>query len=199
MEIASISGRITLGPLSDSLLTMEGEIFYSSGFETWSYLTIPISRHAVQEFGRSTQSLPLFFGSNPSGPKPFSKAKILQLPIEVLFMIVQSVPKASSSSLALVNSDCRQLARSRQFASLNLDYSPTSYELVKKLQAEAEESSASGPVTHAIALGPCVRHLRTPIIVWVFDCVIDDTCFFTSRFDGFPDFWPPQPSAKLCT
>jgi hypothetical protein len=61
------------------------------------------------------------------------------------------------ASLALVNSDCRQLARSCQFAAICFDYSPSAHAIVRAL---AEESSwrRDGAVLQP-TIGACVRRI----------------------------------------
>ncbi len=60
---------------------------------------------------------------------------------------------------ALVNSDCRQLARSRQFTSLRFDYSEHILAIIQKLQEEAAERSNQDGLTGKPALGPCIRRI----------------------------------------
>ena len=88
-----------------------------------------------------------------------SRSKLVTIPPEILALIVQEVPEASLSSLALVNSDCRQLARSRQFRNVCLDYSNHSLAIILKLQEEKFERFSHNGLTHKPALGPCIRRL----------------------------------------
>ena len=68
-----------------------------------------------------------------------SQSRLLSLPTEILAEIVEWLVLDSSAlaSLALVNIECRQLARSAQFASVDFDYSPAAHGLVNVLAVEA--------------------------------------------------------------
>ncbi|KAM0546197.1 hypothetical protein ACHAPJ_010981 [Fusarium lateritium] len=68
-----------------------------------------------------------------------SQCRLLQLPAEILADVVDLMADDSLSlaCLALVNSDCRHLARSCQFAEVLFDYSPR---MLDFLMAMAEES-----------------------------------------------------------
>lgn len=80
-----------------------------------------------------------------------STAPILQLPCKKLSQIIQKIDASSLASIALVNSDCCQLARSRQFASVLLDYSPASIYILQSL--------IKSPNSNKSSLKPCIRHL----------------------------------------
>ncbi|RSL76042.1 hypothetical protein CEP51_010336 [Fusarium floridanum] len=58
------------------------------------------------------------------GQERASRSRLLQMPSEILADIVHflSDSKSALANLALVNSDCRQLARSSQFAEVTFDY-----------------------------------------------------------------------------
>ena len=123
-------------------------------------LMMPMFSGTKDSFGREVvPALPLYFDRVSEGRAPVSASKLLTLPLHVLALVVQTVPKASLAALALVNSDCRQLARSRQFTSILLDYSDQTLEIIGKLQEEAAERSNNGGLTRKPALGPCIRRL----------------------------------------
>lgn len=123
-------------------------------------LMMPMLSGGKDEFGKDlVPPLPLLFDRVSEGRKPVSESKLLRIPLEVLALVVQIVPAASLASLAFVNSDCRQLARSRQFASLHFDYSDHTLAIIKKLQGEATERSNHDGLTGKPALGPCIRRL----------------------------------------
>ncbi len=90
-----------------------------------------------------------------------STAPILQLPSDVLSIILSFVEADSLSSLSLVNSDCRQLARSRQFASICFDYSNQALDLIELLLDEKDSRSQSNNVSGGIgaAIGSCIRRI----------------------------------------
>ncbi|KAL8724594.1 MAG: hypothetical protein Q9181_006759 [Wetmoreana brouardii] len=102
---------------------------------------------------------PLCFDRVNEGRGPSSTALLLGLPSEILGMILTKVASDSLASLALVSRDCLQLARSRQFASIRLDYSISSSELVNRLILEGYEFSVMGTDTSIPRLGVCIRHI----------------------------------------
>ena len=123
-------------------------------------LMMPMFSGMKDDFGKElVPPLPLLFDRVSEGRKPVSGAKLLRIPLEVLALVVQKVPEASLASLALVNSDCRQLARSRQFSSLHFDYSDKTLAIIKKLLGEAVERLDHDGLTGKPALGPCIRRL----------------------------------------
>ena len=95
-----------------------------------------------------TQSVPprnfLLLDRVLEGRAPASSAPLLHLPVEILALIVQKIPDDCLAPFAFVNSDCRQLARSRQFANLLFDYSPKAVDIIERLLMEDEERRASG-------------------------------------------------------
>lgn len=104
--------------------------------------------------------LPLSFDRVNEGRFPQSNSLLFKLPFEVLGQILQHVEPASLASLALVNRDCRQLARSRQFASTPLeDACESSFDLMELLRAEGGERDASG-TTLSPSLGVCIRRIK---------------------------------------
>ena len=131
----------------------------TKGFEILD-LMMPMLSDGKDEFGKElVPPLPLLFDRVSEGRKPVSGAKLLGIPLEVLALILSKIPEASLASLALVNSDCRQLARSRQFASLHFDYSDRTLAIIDKLQGEATERLNNAGLTSKLALGPCIRRL----------------------------------------
>lgn len=123
-------------------------------------LMLPILTGMKDDFGKElVPPLPLLFDRISEGKEPVSDSKLFRLPLEVLALVFQNVPKESLPSLALVNTDCRQLARARQFRSLRLDYSDSTLAIIRKLQEEAVERSNHLGLTRKPALGPCIRRL----------------------------------------
>ena len=123
-------------------------------------LMMPMLSGGKDEYGKElVPPLPLLFDRVSEGRKPVSRTRLLNIPLEILALVVQKVPETSLASLALVNSDCRQLARSRQFASLHFDYSDRTLAIIDKLKEEATDRSNLGGLTCKPALGPCIRRL----------------------------------------
>lgn len=123
-------------------------------------LMMPTFSGTKDDFGKElVPPLPLLFDRVSEGKEPVSGSKLFRLPLELLALVVQNIPEASLASLALVNTDCRQLARARQFRSLRLDYSDSTLAIIQKLQEEAAERSNHLGLTRKPALGPCIRRL----------------------------------------
>ena len=123
-------------------------------------LMMPMFSGVKDEFGKNlVPPLPLSVDRVFEGRRPASNARLIQLPFEILAQIIQAVPMSSISRFALVNSDCRQLARSRQFASLHFDYSDRSLEIIEHLTKESGERLSQGGFTKKSALGPCIRRI----------------------------------------
>ncbi|KAL4901283.1 hypothetical protein BDW74DRAFT_181860 [Aspergillus multicolor] len=72
--------------------------------------------------------------------------------------------KSSLASLALVNSDYRQLARSCQFRTVVFDYSPKSNALLVELQGETlERGDSEDNRTKRPSVGACIRCVRAKL------------------------------------
>ena len=143
----------TMEPLEDS------DDEWNEDFDVLG-LMMPVFSGHKDEFGKElVPPLPLWFDRVSGWRKPVSTTRLLNVPMEVLALVVQKVPETSLASLALVNSDCRQLARSRQFASLHFDYSDRTLAIIDKLKEEATDRSNLGGLTSKPALGPCIRRL----------------------------------------
>lgn len=103
--------------------------------------------------------LPLSFDRVNNGRPPKSKSPLFQLPTEVLGLILQHVEVDSLASLALVDLDCCLLARSRQFASIKLDYSSSSSELVEHLALDGPGQQIGKPTSSLPSIGNCIRRI----------------------------------------
>ncbi|KAH8691817.1 hypothetical protein BGW36DRAFT_362854 [Talaromyces proteolyticus] len=97
-------------------------------------------------------------------PAPTQDNHFLKLPVEIRSLIIRYIDtdKTSLAALALVNWDCRQLARSCQFRDVVIDYSPRSSCVLGILIGEAAERLRSGNgLTRRPSLGACIRSIRT--------------------------------------
>ncbi|KAF5337510.1 hypothetical protein D9757_014718 [Collybiopsis confluens] len=104
----------------------------------------------------STSFRPLPFDRANRGKPSRSPFPFFQLPVEVLNDVAPHIPPADLEALALVDRDCRQLARSVQFFYVKLTYSDVSLGMLETLLAEMmlgarKESSQT--------LASCIRHL----------------------------------------
>jgi len=116
------------------------------------------------KFQRDTlPSLPISFDRVLENRNPMSASALFNLPVEILGLILKFVESSSLAALAMVNSDCRQLARSRQFANVRLDFSSSSEALVRLLVSEASERRMSSGSTSLPSLGACIRRLTVSI------------------------------------
>ncbi|KAJ4293149.1 hypothetical protein N0V90_008431 [Kalmusia sp. IMI 367209] len=123
-------------------------------------LMLPTFSGTKDDFGKETLDLcPLSFDRINEG-RPFSSDFLLsRLPIELTWHIVKQVAKEDLRNLALVNRDCRQLARSRQFAMIELDYSDRAISILDSLVKEYEERFENKGKTMAPSIGACIRKI----------------------------------------
>lgn len=121
-----------------------------------------------------TGPLPLSFDRVNGGQPPSSTAPLWNFPVEILGQIFQYVPHTSLAQVALVNSDFRQLARSRQFASVRLDSSEHCLDLVEKLVAEEQERAARKGTLQPCSIGACIRHITVDTKVERYPECFDD-------------------------
>ncbi|RYO91984.1 hypothetical protein DL766_007174 [Monosporascus sp. MC13-8B] len=102
-----------------------------------------------------------------------SDSPLLNLPPEILGDIIDLIAdkKTTLAALALVNSDCRQLARSCQFADICFDYGRNSSQLLLRLSDEARTRfgcAVGGNITRPLFIGPCIRRVTvSPYPEWV--------------------------------
>ncbi|KAL7817983.1 hypothetical protein V8C44DRAFT_209232 [Trichoderma aethiopicum] len=111
-----------------------------------------------------TRLLPLPFPSAMDGHPVASKSPLFTLPPEILGEVMNLLmdDRATLSAMALVNSDCRQLARSCQFDEVCFDYGPRSNQLRSHLMKEA--SARQNPDTPDTTIRPpfigsCIRRV----------------------------------------
>lgn len=90
-----------------------------------------------------------------------SSSHFLQLPTEILADIMELliVDKPTLANLALVNVQCRQLARTDQFCEVNLDYDDETIPFIKHLSDEGLARKVHKVDKPAPAIGTCIRHL----------------------------------------
>jgi hypothetical protein len=123
-------------------------------------LMLPYFSGTKDDFGKKvTQPFPLSFDRINEG-QPFSTNFLSRLPLELVWHIVKLVDNEDLGSLALVNRDCRQLARSRQFATIKLDYSDSAIGILGILVNECEERSKNAGRTRVPSIGACVREIN---------------------------------------
>ncbi|KAL7905338.1 hypothetical protein GGI35DRAFT_145158 [Trichoderma velutinum] len=112
---------------------------------------------------KEATKLPLLLSRAMEGRPITSQSHFLALPLEVLAEIMALIAndKAALSALALVNSDCRQLARSYQFVEVCFDYGPRSRKLLERLLDEAQaRADAASNTTVPLFIGSCIRQVK---------------------------------------
>lgn len=118
-------------------------------------------------FSKTFKTSPLTLDRILEGrPIAAQDSPLFKLPVEILSEIIKYIEsdRESLAALAFVNSDCRQLARSCQFANVVLDESERSNQLFDVLVREATERSMSiteGRLTHQPSLGACIRYITS--------------------------------------
>lgn len=113
---------------------------------------------SIDEYGKDVvPPNALSFDRVMEGKHIVSGSRLFGLPVEILGQVVQYLSHTDLQRLALVNSDCRQLARSQQFKSVLLNYSPNSSSLLWKLFDEAIQREHD--TTRNAYLGSCIRRL----------------------------------------
>jgi hypothetical protein len=130
-------------------------------------LMIPqLSGNENDEFGKNKDArLPLLLPKAMEGrPVRSTSPLFCRLPPEILgdIMDLLANDKATLSALALVNSDCRQLACSCQFADVCFDYSPSSRLLLLQLTKEGlTRFGRNHPsnTTRPPFIGSCIRRV----------------------------------------
>ncbi len=92
-----------------------------------------------------------------------SASRLLNLPIELLTKVMGNfdrvTDKLSLSSLAKVNRDCRQLARSCRFRSMTFDFDDDATYFAGVLLREAAQRSRNHGRTRGPSLGACIRQV----------------------------------------
>ncbi|KAE9399880.1 hypothetical protein BT96DRAFT_939049 [Gymnopus androsaceus JB14] len=103
---------------------------------------VPSPKKGTKRAGRFKSLFPLF-----------------RLPVEVLQDVAPHIPSSDLETLALVDRDCRQLARSVQFFNVKFTFSDVSLGILESLLAEMHETRNDSTQ----ALGPCIRHVTVDI------------------------------------
>ena len=101
----------------------------------------------------------LSFSRVNGGRSVTSQTLLFRLPIELVQEVVAYLDIVDLKSLALVDRDCRQLARSRLFASVVLDYSSERWQLLNELLREVRVRQDNDGVSESPSIGVCIRHL----------------------------------------
>ena len=160
----------TLEP--DAAQKLHGTVMLSSRHSNLLDVMMSSFSATKDDFGKEfVEPFPLSFDRINEG-QPFSTNFILsRLPLELVWHVVKLVDDEDLGRLALVNHDCRQLARSRQFATIRLDYSDRSIGLLGVLVTECKQRSENHGKTRTPSIGACIREIT----------VVADPGWITSR------------------
>ena len=113
---------------------------------------------------RPTRSVilpPLSFDHASGGRPVTSQTLLFRLPIELVEEVAACLNTADLRSLALVDRDCRQLARARLFTSVTLEYSDEKWTLLDQLSHhETPSHRDNGGATESPSIGACIRRVR---------------------------------------
>lgn len=105
-------------------------------------------------FGPTSNPLPPLTFDRVNGKRSVSSSfPLFKLPVELFSHITPYLTSSDLASLALVDRDCNQLARSIQFTDIKLDYSDKALEFLHTLCEHMERPEASN------AINSCVRRL----------------------------------------
>jgi hypothetical protein len=128
-------------------------------FDLLELFILNLSGHK-DEFGKELK-LPrgLTFDRVNEGQAFSSSFLLSRFPIEIVWLIIDMVPKEDLSNLAFVNRDCRQLARSRQFSNVVFDYSPSALGILTVLLKECLERARNNGRIQQPGIGPCIRRI----------------------------------------
>lgn len=134
---------------------MQNSSYYD--YENCQNLPVP-STSFVWEPGKDDRSVRAQYLDHVAEGRLFSSpSRLVNLPVKVLSVVVDNIPEDALAPFALVNTDCQQLARSRQFASVSLTYSTKSTDIINVLEMEALRQPVSG--TTQLSLGTCIRRI----------------------------------------
>ncbi|RXW16358.1 hypothetical protein EST38_g9492 [Candolleomyces aberdarensis] len=107
------------------------------------------------------QLAPLGFDRVVDGAPVTSSALLFQFPVEILSHIVENLSFSDLATLAQVDNDCRQLARSIQFVHAVFDFRrPWTCEFVEALEKEIADGSVSPVYRRHRRIACCIRRIK---------------------------------------
>ncbi|KAL2678956.1 hypothetical protein Neosp_009710 [[Neocosmospora] mangrovei] len=120
-------------------------------------------QRTVDQYGKDRdKKRPLLLDAVMGGQERVSRSssRLLQMPTEILAEIVNLLgdSKSALANLALVNSDCRQLARTSQFAEVTFDYSARSKGLFAHLAKEAGSQNTKRSIAACVRRATFAAH-----------------------------------------
>lgn len=122
-------------------------------------LMMPSFSGTKDDFGKEiVEPFPLLFDRINEG-QPFSTNFLSRLPLELVWNVIKLIDDEDLGCLALIDRDCRQLARSRQFATIRLDYSDRAIGILGVLVNECKQRSENDGKTRTPSIGACIREI----------------------------------------
>ncbi|THU95025.1 hypothetical protein K435DRAFT_859955 [Dendrothele bispora CBS 962.96] len=112
---------------------------------------------------------PVSFDRANQGKPCKSEFPLFRLPIELFHHVTPHISLHDLETLAFIDRDCRQLARSIQFSSVTFSFSDASLGLLDTLLAEISslhpfhQTSPSASSSLSYTLGPCIRHVTVDL------------------------------------
>lgn len=117
-------------------------------------LMLPYFSGTKDDFERGIAQLPPMLFDRINEGQPFSADFFLsRLPFELVWNIIKLVDGEDLGALAVVNRDCLQLARSRQFTTITLDHSDSAVGILDILADECEQRSKNASRTRTPSVG----------------------------------------------
>ncbi|RYN63538.1 hypothetical protein AA0117_g12684 [Alternaria alternata] len=114
----------------------------------------------TNDFGKETVEPDLLWFDRINEGQPLSSGfPSSRLPLELVWRVVKLVDDEDLGCLALVNRDCRQLARSRQFTTIMLDYSDRSIGILGVLVDECKQRIENHGKARTPSIGACIRKM----------------------------------------
>ncbi|KAI5851368.1 hypothetical protein DFP73DRAFT_536900 [Morchella snyderi] len=139
------------------------------------------------------------YNAKPTHPLWFSQvcegsstgASLFKLPSELLDHITVLLSTADLASMALVNTTCRQLARSRQFASIHLAYTTPIASGIRNILADETAARMENPTISSPTLGVCVRSLTIASVI-----LMDSFFVRWWKLQDLPSLFAPEVSRE---
>ncbi|KAF9256551.1 hypothetical protein L218DRAFT_949898 [Marasmius fiardii PR-910] len=122
---------------------------------TTTVLKTHTQKFLPNQCGRPT---PITFDRANGGRPPESPFPIfVKLPVELYHSVTSHISDVDLESLALVDRDCQQLARTVQFTDVTLHFGMTSMGVLERLLEELKDDDEGG---ERARIGPCIRRVK---------------------------------------
>lgn len=147
----------------------DGNVLHTGGLVVEvSQTADPVAVEGIMQFGMSSKykNSQLQFPSQPQSVEYIMERRLmkiasslLDLPYEILMMIIQHLDVSDLAKLALLNRDFWQLSRSHQSIAIRLDYDYRSIGFLIDTRTELKKRASGeyGGLTKFPSLGNCVR------------------------------------------